>query len=320
MRKRIAIFALLLLAACNLSNDVPGGLITPPSNDDTTDDLPTLLAVTEESQPPTLTLLPGTTLTPNTSADPNQPTRTPFGTLNTQTAPTANAVVTALPTSPTGESATITSPAQGANVAPGTIQISGTVYNLPQDQFTLSIVSPDNNTLNTQTITLRNPNQVASVPWSAAVQVTRYTGPAQIRVIARTAEDREMTLAAIDIVIGQNTTPGSTIPTSAGVRSASSPTGTIDSPANGQTVTGDPVMITGTAGGFPGGTFTLELLAADGTSLSAIPITLSGSETAAVPWAAPMSTGGYHGQATIRAVVTVDGSQVVLASVNVTLQ
>jgi hypothetical protein len=318
MRKVIAFSALFVLAACNLSSDQPGGLITSPSEAET-DALTTLIPMTEEAQQETLTSLPGIVLTPNTSANRNPATRTPFGTLNTQTAPTLNAVVTALPTSPTGESATITSPAQGANITPGTIQISGTVYNLPADQFTLSIVAPDNTPLNTQTITLRNPNQVASVPWSAAVQVTRYTGPAQIRVVARTAEDREMTLAAVDIVIGQNTTPGGTNPTSAGVRSASSPTGTIDSPTNGETVTGDPVMITGTAGGFPGGTFTLELLAADGTSLGSIPITLTGSDTAAVPWAAPVSTGGYHGQATIRAVVTVDGSEVVLASVNVTL-
>jgi hypothetical protein len=318
MRKVIAISALFVLAACNLSNDQPGGLITPPSEAET-DALTTLVPMTEEARQETLTSLPGIVLTPNTSADRNPATRTPFGALNTQTSPTLNAVVTALPTSPTGESATIDSPTQGANIAPGTIQISGTVYNLPADQFTLSIVAPDNTPLNSQTITLRNPNQVASVPWSAAVQVTRYTGPAQIRVVARTAEDREMTLAAVDIVIGQNTTPGSTNPTSAAVRSAGSPTGTIDSPTNGETVTGDPVMITGTAGGFPGGTFTLELLATDGTSLSSIPITLTGSDSAAVPWAAPVSTGGYHGQATIRAVVTVDGSEVVLASVNVML-
>jgi hypothetical protein len=204
-------------------------------------------------------------------------------------------------------------------VAPGTIQISGVVYNLPEDRFMLSLVDPSGSPLNTQNITLRNPNNVAEIPWSAAMQVTRYTGPAQIRIVARTAEDREMMLAAVDILIGRDGASGSTVPTIGVIRNASSPTGTIDSPRNGESIPGDPIMITGTAGGFPGGTFMLELLASDGTVVNSIPITLSGSDTAAVPWAAPIGTSGYRGQATIRAVVTVDGNQVVLASANVTL-
>jgi hypothetical protein len=54
--------------------------------------------------------------------------------------------------------------------------------------------------------------------------------------------------------------------------------------------------------------------------VASIPITLSGSDSAAVPWSAPINTGGYRGTATIRAVVTVNGSTVTLASANVTLQ
>lgn len=316
MRRLIA-FSALLLSACNLSSDQPGGLVTPPSLQET-DTVTTLVPVTEStaSESVTLTPLPGIVLSPNPGA---RPTRTISASGSTQTVPTPNAVVTALPTSPTGERATISSPAQGASVAPGTMQFSGFVYNLPEDRFTLALVTPDGTPINSQEITLRNPNQVAEVPWSAAMQVTRYTGPAQVRVIARTATS-EMTLAAVDIVIGSaNTTPGSTVPTAAQIRSASSPTGTIDSPRSGESVTGDPLMITGTAGGFPDGTFTLELVASNGSVLASIPITLSGSDTAAVPWAAPLNTGGYSGQATIRTTVTVNGSVVELASVSVTL-
>lgn len=328
MRHRFAkrvftIYAALLLAACNLSNDQPGGLLTPP-NAESTEPLTTLVPVTEDTTPSTAVpvTVPEIVLTPNATS--GLPTRTPFGSgqpggqTTNETAPTLSSAATALPTSATGESAAITSPAQGASIPPGTIQISGTVTNLPEDRFTLAIVAPDNNTLNSQEITLRNPNRVAQVPWSAAVQVTRYTGPAQIRVIARTPE-REITLAAVDIVIGQGTGGGTAAPTSPPARPASSPTGSIDSPRSGETVTGDPVMITGTAGGFPGGTFTLELLAADGTVLGSIPITLTGSDTAAVPWSAPVSTGGYRGQVTIRTVVTVNGSPVELARTTVTL-
>jgi hypothetical protein len=309
----------LMLSACNLSSDVPGGLNTP-RGDLETEELTTLVPITEEAQAGevTPTGLPGITLSPNTSAN-RAPTRTPFGLLSTSAAPTPNAVTTALPTAPTGETAVISSPAQGASVAPGTIQISGFVYNLPEDRFTLTIVQPDDSPLNSQNITLRNPNQVSEVPWSAAVQITRYTGPAQIRIIARTREGGEMPLAAVDIVIGQEGASGSPAATSAPARPANSPTGSIDSPRSGEIVAGDPIMVTGTAGGFPGGTFNLELLASDGNVLASIPITLSGSDTAAVPWSAPINTGSYRGTATIRAVVTVNGSPVTLASANVTL-
>jgi hypothetical protein len=307
---------LLLLSACNLSSDVPAGEITPARDENTS---ATPLSATEEASPSTPTSLSDILLTPNINASVRSATRPPSASGGTQAVPNISANVTPLPTSPTGESAAISSPTQGMTVAPGTIQISGVVNNLPEDRFTLSLVAPNGSSINTQDISLRNPNNVSEIPWSAAMQITRYTGPAQIRVVARTAEDREMTLAAVDIMIGQGSPSGGAVPTTGSVRSASSPTGTIDSPANGETATGDPIMVTGTAGGFPGGTFTLELLASNGTVLSSIPITLTGSDTAAVPWAAPITTGGYQGQATIRAVVTVNGSEVVLASANVTL-
>lgn len=315
-----ALLLVLILSACNLSSDLPGGLNTPPG-DVETEELTTLVPITEDSQPDEIvpTPLPGITLSPNTSAN-RAPSRTPFGLQITSAAPTPNVVTTVLPTAPTGESAVITSPAQGASVAPGTIQISGFVYNLPEDRFTLSIIEPDGSPLNSQNITLRNPNQVAEVPWSAAVQITRYTGPAQIRIIARTREGGEMPLAAVDIVIGQGGGSGSPAATLAPARPASSPTGSIDSPRSGETVSGDPITVSGTAGGFPGGTFNLELLASDGNVLASIPITLSGSDTAAVPWSAPINTSGYRGTATLRAVVTVNGSPITLASANVTLE
>ena len=121
------------------------------------------------------------------------------------TTPSENlyATLQAVPTSETGETATIENPMTGSKIFTGTLRISGWVENLAQDEFTLSIVGPDGSVINTQPIHLMNPNHVAKVPWSAAMTITRYVGDALIEVHTRSATGEDILLARAPVTIQQ---------------------------------------------------------------------------------------------------------------------
>ncbi|MCC6802711.1 MAG: hypothetical protein IT319_07485 [Anaerolineae bacterium] len=301
--RQFALFLLALLAsACNLSTQpaTPTALATP-------------LATEELILPPdvTVTPLPGIAAT---SAGTPGATRTPFG---SDSAPTTQPLATngGFPTPATGERGEITSPANGASVSGAPLYVSGVVHNLPEDQFTMQVFDPDGEALTgAQTITLGNPNHVADVPWSASITINDYTGAAQIRITARTADGTDAVIAAANVIIA----PGSSV--SPVQPSSGSAVAGVPSPANGSSASGDPITVTGTAGGMADNQFTLLLLSGDGTVLNSQLITLTGAEQNVVPWSATLGTSGYHGRAEIRAVVVRDGQQVTLTSITVNLQ
>jgi hypothetical protein len=299
MRLLFALLAVALFAsACNLNNQPPTPTVPPPTS-----------AATEDATAPapTLTALPGLNTTPAL-------TRTPFGTLDSA-APTTQSIAatSAFPTPATGESVEITSPANGASVSATPLYVSGIAHNLPEDRFTLQVFDGSGQSLTSpQVITLSNPNQVADVPWSASVQVRSYTGAAQIRITARTADGTEAVIGTINI----NLVAGSSLPQPG----SGTPGNAITSPANGSSASGDPLTVSGNIGGVADNQFTLLLLDAGGTVINSQLITLSGAESNPVPWSASMGTSGYRGQAEIRAVTIVNGQQTTLASITVTLQ
>jgi hypothetical protein len=189
--------------------------------------------------------------------------------------------------------------------------VSGSVSNLPNDAFTLQLVSADGDVLNSQPITLQNPAGAAEIPWSASMLVSRYTGAAQVRVVGRTADNREALLAAVNVTIGAQAAG------QAGGAASGSSLGSITNPRAGSTATGDPLIVEGTAGNFPETTFTLALLTREGVILNSQTITISGGGAQRVPWAAALGTGGYRGAAEIRAFLVRDGQNVLIASVQV---
>ncbi len=301
---RIAFVAtLLLLSACNLSNSPTGG--------PTETAMPTSAAATGQPLP---TALPGVVPLPDSSD--GLPTRTPVGApaANNPLLPTPDAI----PTSPTGESAIISSPIQGSVVASGVLQVSGVVIGLARDEFTLVLADAQGRVLNSQLITLQNPNNVDEVPWSAAMTTGPYTGPAEIRIIGQNAQGEDLLLARVSITLGANAGGATTAPL--GSARSGSPQGSIISPVNGAIVPGDTVQVSGTAGGIPENQFLLVLVAADGSVINSQIVMLSNDDyTQIVPWAASLGAGGYRGPAEIRAMTT-GASQTTFASIQLTLQ
>jgi hypothetical protein len=204
----------------------------------------------------------------------------------------------------------ISSPTSGASVSGSPLYLSGIAYNLTEDRFTLQVFDANGQALtNGQIITLSNPNHISEVPWSASVLVGRYSGAAQIRIIARTAGGTDAVIGTVDVTI---TAGGAQSQPASGAY-----VGSITSPAEGSSVSGDPITVTGTAGGIPDNQFSLMLLDTSSTILNSQVITLTGAEQNAVPWSASMGTSGYHGQIEIRAVAS---GNVTIASIHITLQ
>ena len=205
---------------------------------------------TPTRQPPSLA---ATALPTITAA----PTRTP--------AFQSNATLSSRPgASSTTERAAITTPTSGASVSANPLSVSGIVYNLSGDHINLQLLDANNQPLTPiQAIALTH---AAQIPWSASLTAGIYTGAAQLKVTD-----------VFGKVIG---TTSFTITASASAvqPSSGSYVGSITTPANGSSVSGDPLTVTGTAGGIAENQFTLLLLAADGTTLNSQTITLSGAD------------------------------------------
>jgi hypothetical protein len=123
--------------------------------------------------------------------------------------------------------------------------------------------------------------------------------------------------------------PGGSVPVpapaggSAALGSATSPTGSITSPADNAAIASGMIQLSGTAGGIPENQFVLALIGADGTVVSSIIITLTNpTYTNIVTWTAVVGTGGYRGLAEIRAftLASPGGGPSIFASVRVTVQ
>lgn len=315
MRLVLMLALAALLAACNLSDDnAPLGPTLPPTFESTLPDVPTA----DPNQP---TALPGVppAITPGVL-----PTRTPFGNLLPTPLPViggADGAATApdaVPTSPTGERAVITNPANGAAVQIGVLQISGVVVGLPRDEFDLILTDGSGRVLNSQRITLQNPNAVAEVPWSASMTTGSYTGTARVEVIATNQLSQQLTLARVNFNLSSSTGNGTlgSLPASSGVGvggRSSSPVASFSSPAPNATVSGS-IQVSGAAGGIPDNQFVVVLVAPDERVLNTQLVTLTNDDyTSVVPWSLALGTGGYRGPAEIRAFATVNGAQQELA-------
>jgi hypothetical protein len=215
------------------------------------------------------------------------------------------------------QSAVIIAPATGSTVSGNPLQLNGVVYGLPQDSFVLELLNNLGTVINQQTITLRNPNNAPEVSWSAAL-MTQYRGAAVVRLVARDRQGSSYVAATVSITIGEGGgNSGNTIP-----QTTNAPFAVITQPVNSATVAGNPIQVSGSAGGIFENVFTLELRAANNTLLNSQNITLTSSDPSlVVPWAASLGTSGYMGQAELRVVYLrpSDGQSQALATAVVTL-
>jgi len=283
----------LLLSACNLTG-APREASTPEAGD-----------TTETTTPSPDATLADATETPGAAATP---------TLNvTATSATALNAQNESET-PANSSAVIAVPADGSVVSGTPLEINGSVSGLPEDRFWLELLDDQSNVINRQEITLRNPNGALRVSWSASL-FTRYTGAADLRLIARDRNGRDYVGATVHLTISSGGGSSS-------LQTTDAPVATITNPAAGSTVQGDSIQISGTAGGLLEATFTLELRASDGTPLTSQVITLTSSDPSfVVPWSAVIDAGGYRGSAEIHAYYqrASDGQPVTLDTITITL-
>ncbi|NDJ61164.1 MAG: hypothetical protein GYB67_08565 [Chloroflexi bacterium] len=309
---------LCAIAGCNLTNERPvtaePTLATPTmrpptlTRTATPDDRPTALPFVGSAERTERTGTPTATLAAATNPSPNQPTRTAFAD-PLVTALFSDKAPTPLPTVSSGESAQILSPVHGSTVGGG-LQVSGVVYNLPEDEFTLGLYDVNGLALNTQPITLFNPNDFEEVPWSAQL-LTRYEGPMQLRLTAVTVDEGERVLAAVDLVVDQSLTGSSGRP----LTESDTPIVNITVPTDGSRISRNPLQVNGTAGGIAENAFILELVTVDGRTLIRQPITLTNAERRIVSWSAALGTSGYLGAAELRAYL--EGETDVLAGVTI---
>lgn len=282
MRPLVLMMVVMLLAACNL-NSAPATPTAPPPGQPTT---------------APATPLPATALSVPTAGATNTPAIQSSGTLASR-----------FGSSTLTERVDITTPTNGASVSANPLNVSGIVYNLTGDHINLQLLDANNQALTpVQAIALSNPTNATQLSWSASLTAGTYTGAAQLKVtdvFGKVIGTTSLTIVASG---------------SAAQPSGGSYVGSITAPTNGSSVSGDPITITGTAGGIAENQFTLRLLAADGTTLNSQPITLTGADQYTVPWSATLGTSGYHGQAELQAVATSNGQSITLASVTFTLQ
>jgi hypothetical protein len=221
-----------------------------------------------------------------------------------------------VPTSATGERATISLPIAGSSVVAGNLQISGVVTGLANDAFTLQLVDANGQLLNAQAISVQNPNQIADVPWAATMTTGTYVGAAEVRLVAQNALNQEVLLSRVPFTLVAD--GAANLPPV--LQNASASTVSIISPPDNGTFSGSVLQVSGIAGGFPNAQFVVALVMPDGTVLNSQIVTITSADVSTmVPWSAALGTNNYHGRAEIRAFGS-SGSSATLDNVQITIQ
>jgi hypothetical protein len=111
-------------------------------------------------------------------------------------------VISAQANRPQGTFGSITSPAEGANISAGAIEVSGLASGVFENTFTLDLLDNSGTMLNRQIITLNNPYFIDEVPWAATVLTGEYRGAATLKAYTNSAQDgSEIDLGSVNITI-----------------------------------------------------------------------------------------------------------------------
>jgi hypothetical protein len=204
-------------------------------------------------------------------------------------------------------SVTINYPQDGTTVYAEMIYIQGTAEGLPNNTFTMEVVSVDDTIIARVTTTVTDGNWIVELPH-------QYTGePVEVTIYAIPTDGDVATDASYDtamiILAGNSYRPEGVF-------------GSITSPVAGGAVGGESIQITGTASGLFENALTLGLYGADGAEISRTFITVMNPYFVdAALWSAELPTNGYVGAGELRASYTQasDGKEVVIATVPVTV-
>ena len=216
----------------------------------------------------------------------------------------AGCSVTPAPTAtPNPGSVTIRHPQTGAFIYAPTLYFYGQAENLPANQFRLTAVTANDQTIVDTVITVDNNQWTYEIP-----------NP-------QTGDPVEVTISA-EPVGGGAPLDEATIGLATEAQRPQGVFGTLLSPVEGETVGGESIPVSGTASGLFEGTMNIGLESPDGVEVSGIVITVDNPGMMdEVPWQADLPTNNYRGPAVLRAYYHTarDGSVVTLATVNVTV-
>jgi hypothetical protein len=102
-----------------------------------------------------------------------------------------------------GSFGSILQPGDGVMLGGDSIPVEGMASGLFENEFILELIDEGGTTIDQEFVLLNNPYFIDEVPWQAVLNVSGYTGPAQIRAYYIDAEDgSEQTLDSITIEIG----------------------------------------------------------------------------------------------------------------------
>lgn len=185
---------------------------------------------------------------------------------------------------PLSGSIAITTPAEGAVIYAELITLAGTASDLPENAFNLVLTGPDGERIAGTTV------RDASPSWHIELMHT-YTG-----------EPIEVTISAHPLDL---TSTGAyarrTIALAGHSYRPEGISGGITLPADGSTVGGEFLLITGTASGVPEYALTIDLIAEDGRLVSRTYAQTSNPYLLDdMPWRAELGINGHYGSATIQ--------------------
>ncbi len=192
-------------------------------------------------------------------------------------------------------------PQDGTVIYSELMHLSGTAQNL--SQFTLKLVNVDDTVIAQAEIQVGDDGN-----WQLEL-VHGYNGePTEVTILALPSpEDERDYDIAIVMMAASSHRPDGTF-------------GSIFTPFEGDTVSGDTIEVMGTASGLFEGDFILELVGSDGQVIESQIILVYGfSRLDELPWAANLATNSYTGPAQIRAytISPRDGAENLLNSVSI---
>ncbi len=207
---------------------------------------------------------------------------------------------TAAPLTLTG-SVEIHTPPQGAVIYSEVLSISGTGSSLPGDGFLLTLVGPDDEEIARALIPEAEGEWQIELPHS-------YTGePIEASLIARPADPlvsgiySQQTIA----LAGLSYRPEGIF-------------GSITFPAEGSTVGGETLLVTGSASGVPEGALAVDLIADDGRLVTTmLAATVNPYLIDDMPWSAELGTQGYTGPASIQISAPYDNTVLPLSQIQI---
>ncbi len=197
-------------------------------------------------------------------------------------------------------------PPDGTTVYAEALSLRGTAQGLAGNTFTVEVVGVDDEIIARSSVTVTDGQWAVELPHGYGgepMEVSIYALPSDVDLTSDLRYD-----VGTVVLAGLSYRPEGTF-------------GSITSPAVGDSVGGEYILVTGTASGLFEGTLLLGLYDPDGIEISRTVLTIEDQYYNLVPWSAELPTNSYTGVAEIRAFYeqASDGKPVIIASIQVTV-